>query len=97
MDIQVKTNHNDKHGEFMLLVNGVASGNMTFVFMGKNVISVNHTGIDEAFKGLGYGRYLMEEMVKFSRENGLKVIPVCPYVVKMMDRTPDYQDVLYVK
>ena len=97
MEITVKIIENDKRGEFNLFVNGEYSGEMTFIFKEKKVITVNHTGIDKELKGLGLGKHLMEALVKFSRENELKIIPVCPYVVKMIDRTPEYQDLLYKK
>ena len=97
MDINVKIIQNDKRGEFNLFVNGEYSGEMTFIFKEKNVISVNHTGVDKDFKGQGYGMYLMEELVKFARQNELKIIPVCPYVIKVIDRTPEYQDLLHKK
>ena len=96
-DVTVKIIENDKRGELNLFVNGEYAGEMTFIFKEKKVISVNHTGVDKDLKGKGYGKYLMEEMVKFAREKDLKIIPVCPYVVKMIDRTPEYQDLLFKK
>lgn len=95
--IDIKLAQDDKRGEFTLYVNGEQSGEMTFIYKEKDVISVNHTGINPELKGLGMGKYLMEEMVKFARENNLKVIPTCPYVKLMIDRTPEYQDILHKK
>ncbi|MHB9054908.1 MAG: GNAT family N-acetyltransferase [Paludibacteraceae bacterium] len=97
MKIEVKINHNEQRGELNLFVNDEYSGEMTFIFKEKNVISVNHTGVHPELKGKGYGKYLMEELVKFVRENSLKIIPVCPYVTKVIERTPEFQDLLYKK
>ena len=96
-EIDIQLTQNDKSGEFTLYVNGEQSGEMTFVYKEKDVISVNHTGVNSELKGQGLGKHLMEEMVKFARENGLKVIPTCPYVKTMIDRTPEYQDVLHTQ
>ena len=97
MDIQIKLTQNEKRGEFTLYVNGEHSGEMNFIYKEIDVISVNHTGVHPELKGYGLGKNLMEEMVKFARENNLKVIPTCPYVKIMIDRVPEYQDVLYKK
>ncbi len=97
MDIEVKIIQNEKHGELNLFVNGEYSGEMTYTFKKKNVISVNHTGINKDLKGQGLGKHLMEALVEFARKNELKIIPVCPYVLKMIDRTPEYHDVLYTE
>lgn len=97
MNIEVKINRNEQRGELILFVNDEHSGEMTFIFKEKNVISVNHTGVHPELKGKGYGKYLMEELVKFARENNLKIIPVCPYVTKVIKKTPEFQDLLYKK
>ena len=94
MDIKVELIKNENRGEFSLYVNDELSGEMNFIYKENDVISVNHTGINSELKGLGIGKYLMEEMVKFARENNLKVIPTCPYVKLMIDRTPEYLDIL---
>ncbi len=94
MEISVKLVQNERRGEFTLYVNGEESGEMTFIYKQSDVISVNHTGVSSELKGHGLGKHLMEEMVKFARENNLKVIPTCPYVKVMIDRTPEYQDIL---
>lgn len=95
--IDIKLAQNDKRGEFRLYVNDERSGEMNFIYKEKDVISVNHTGVHPELKGLGMGKNLMEEMVKFARENNLKVIPTCPYVKVMFDRAPEYQDLLHKK
>jgi hypothetical protein len=33
-------------------------------------------------------------MVKFARDNKKKIIPVCSYAVKVLERDPKYNDVL---
>ena len=92
--IEIKLEENDKRGEFTLFVNDERAGEMTCVYVESDVIDVDHTGVNPELKGLGLGKHLMEEMIKFAKENKLKVIPSCPYVELMIKRNPDYQEVL---
>ena len=64
MDIKVELIKNENRGEFSLYVNDELSGEMNFIYKENDVISVNHTGINSELKGLGMGKYMMEEMVK---------------------------------
>jgi len=32
--------------------------------------------------------------VKYARENNLKIIPLCSFAKKIIDKTPDFRDVL---
>ncbi|NJO01626.1 MAG: N-acetyltransferase [Bacteroidia bacterium] len=37
---------------------------------------------------------LVEQIVHFARQNGLKLVPVCSYARQVLNETADYQDVL---
>ncbi|NLO72407.1 MAG: N-acetyltransferase [Porphyromonadaceae bacterium] len=95
--IEIKLDQDSQKGEFSLFVNDKPAGEMTFIYKEKNVIDVDHTGVNPELKGLGLGKHLMEELIKFAKENDLKVIPSCPYVKIMIERNIDYQQVLYSK
>lgn len=57
-------------------------------------IEVDETRVDETLKGHGYGMKLLNMVIEHARKNSLKIKPVCPYVVKMFDRHPEFHDVL---
>jgi 4-aminobutyrate aminotransferase len=58
------------------------------------VITFTHTEVDDAFEGQGIGSTLVRAALDRSREAGLKVRPVCPFVDAWISRHPDYQDLL---
>ena len=59
-----------------------------------NMLTVFHTEVDEKLKGQGIAGQLLEHMVSYAREQGLKVVPLCPYVSAQFKRHPEkYEDV----
>lgn len=81
-------------GEFVLKRNGKQAGKMTYSKMGNSKIIIDHTEVEEPFKNTGAGRTLVEHGVQWARENGVKVLPLCPFAKNLIDRDPDLQDVL---
>ena len=41
---------------------------MTFVFAGTDKIIVDHTEVNDAFEGKGFGKMMVEKAVEFARE-----------------------------
>src|SRR5262245_56577617 len=59
-----------------------------------NVLTVFHTEVSELLKGHGIAGKMVEHMVTHAREHGLKVIPLCPYVLAQFKRHPEqYEDI----
>jgi uncharacterized protein len=82
-----------KHGAFNLYEDGNKIGEMV-ISLRDDKLTVYHTEIDSSAEGKGYAKLLLEDMVKYSRENNLKVIALCPYVHAQFKRHPDtYADI----
>ena len=82
-----------KHGAFNLYEDGSKIGEMV-ISLKDDKLTVDHTGIEPAAEGKGYAKLLLEDMVKYSRENNLKVIALCPYVHAQFKKHPDtYADI----
>lgn len=85
---------NGKNGYFYLEVNDDLAAKMTFYFSDEKTIIIDHAEVDEAFNGLGYGKKMVADAVQYAREKELKIIPVCPFVKKVLERNPEYSDLL---
>lgn len=68
-------------------------GECTFRVNG-NVWEANHTYVDKNYGGQGIAKKLLEELVKNAREQGVKILPICSFVVKEFERTEEYKDLL---
>lgn len=52
-----------------------------------------HTEIGEEFGGRGLAGIVVEEAITATREEGLTVVPVCPYVAKWLTKHPEHEDI----
>lgn len=90
---QVKLNIQGEPSSFDIYDEEGKVGEMIFDINGTD-LTVYHTEVDTAKEGLGYAKMLLEAMVTYVRENGLKVIPMCPYVHIQFKRHEDlYRDI----
>ena len=91
-EVQLKIN--DNKGAFYIEVEGKQEAIMTFVFAGEDKIIIDHTEVNPGNEGKGLGKKLVAKGVETAREKHWKVIPLCPFAKKVIDRTPEFQDVL---
>jgi predicted GNAT family acetyltransferase len=92
VDIALKFDDTGR-GAFFLEKDGDRLAEMAVAIQNKNLI-VYHTEVAEKLKGQGIGTALLSRMVAYVRENKLKVVPLCPYVLAQFKRHPDeYADV----
>ena len=48
------------------------------------VWTIMHTGVRPAYEGRGIARRLVEKVIDAARAKQVKIVPVCPYAVKLM-------------
>ncbi|MBI1221054.1 MAG: GNAT family N-acetyltransferase [Bacteroidetes bacterium] len=96
MEWEISQEKNEKGGRFVFLLSGDEYGEMTYVNSGPGKFIIDHTFVNPELKGMGAGKKLLDYAVAYARENHLKIVPLCPFASKMMNRTPeDYADVLF--
>lgn len=62
-----------------------------------DVVEADHTFVDPSLRGQGIAEQLVERLVEEMEDEGKKIKPVCPYVVKLFDRKPDKYDHIRAK
>ena len=90
----VKLTLNEKgKGKFYITEGTGQIGEMVISISG-NDLTAHHTEVDPKYEGKGFAKELLKAMVAHARENELKVIPLCPYVLAQFKRNAEeYQDV----
>ena len=83
-----------KKGKFFIEKDGLEVAEMTYTMAGKTRLIIDHTGVDESLRGTGAGKKLVKAGVEFARINNLTVLPLCPFAKAIIDKTPEFQDVL---
>ncbi|GAA2175978.1 GNAT family N-acetyltransferase [Agrococcus versicolor] len=53
-----------------------------------------HTKVDDAYAGQGLGRTLVTAALDATREDGLQVMAMCPYVARLVERDHQWDDVV---
>lgn len=86
--------YNEKKGYFYVKVNDTIEAKMTFVFAGEHKIIIDHTEVNTANNGKGYGKKMVEKAVEFALEKGISILPLCPFAKSVFDKTPEFRDVL---
>lgn len=57
-------------------------------------IIVDHTYVSDELRGQGIAGKLVAVITDFARNEGLKIVPTCPYVASKMEKTPEYHDLI---
>jgi len=57
-------------------------------------IALIHTEVQPAFEGQGIGAALVRFALDDARRRGLRVIPICPYVKRYLERHPEHRDIV---
>ena len=52
-----------------------------------------HTEIDEAFAGQGLASVLVRQALSDVRISGKRIVPVCPYVAKFLQKHDEFADI----
>lgn len=92
MEIQHRST--ESKGEFFIEKDGKHIAEMTYSKAGETKIIIDHTEVSDAGRGHGLGKQLVKSGVEFARENDLKIMPLCPFAKAIIQRTPEFQDVL---
>ena len=93
--MEIQRDEHGQHGAFYIEEDGEWIAELSYIKSpdGK-IITIDHTQVDEKLAGQGIGEQLVQAAVKYAREGGLKIKPLCPYARKVLERNSEYQDVL---
>ncbi len=91
MDVQ----HDPSRHRFFLEVAG-GTAELSYRPLDRGTLELLHTGVPEAAAGQGIGGKLANAAFAWARQNGVKLVPTCPFVRKWLERHPDEQDLVSV-
>ncbi len=85
--------NNEAERRFEIELNGQLAL-LEYIRAGKN-ITYTHTEVPVALEGMGIGGKLARHALEFTRDNDLKVIPICPFVTAYLRRHPEYHPLVF--
>lgn len=91
--MQIQRDEHGRKGAFYIDEDGEWIAELTYFTVG-DTMTIDHTEIDEKLRGEGIGQDLVKAAVEYARANGLRIKATCPYAKKVIERTPEFQDIL---
>ena len=78
---------------YVVTVDGAVAGFLSYRLQGDQFIAV-HTEIDPAYGGQGLGGTLVQQVLDNVRDDGLRLLPLCPFVKGFLAKHPEYSDLV---
>jgi hypothetical protein len=96
-DITITREDQPTRGRYVAKIDGIdAEAELTFSKASDKLIIADHTGVPDAFRGMGVARALFNRLVSDARANGVKIVPLCPFVNAERQKRPEWADVFQV-
>lgn len=84
--------HDEEGQRFTVSADGEVA-ELSYRTMGNQII-FQHTGVPAALEGRGIGSALAKAGLNYAQQNGMEVIPLCPFVRSYIERKPEYQSLV---
>ncbi len=91
--MQIQHDEHGRKGAFFIDEDGEWIAELSYV-KDDTTMTIDHTETDEKLRGEGIGQDMIKAAVEYARKNGLKINPACPYARKVIEETPEFQDIL---
>ena len=92
--IEIKKIEDDAKGRFAAIDDSKEAGAIFYTTAGESKIILDHTEVNDAYRGQSIGKKILMYIVESARKNNIKIIPLCPYAKSVFDKTESIRDVL---
>jgi len=91
----IEIEHNkEKKGYFAALDDDKTAGSIYYTLAGETRMILDHTEVNDDYRGQGIGKKILMHIVDYARENKIQIIPLCPFAKSVFDKTESIRDVL---
>ena len=73
------------HEQFILRDGEKQIGELTYVLVQEHM-RIDYVGVDPQYRGQGLAQQLVEAAALWAQEQGVKIVPVCPYARAVLRR-----------
>lgn len=82
-------------GMFYVGQDGAVLAEMVYTMSAPGKMIIEHTEADDSLSGKGVGVHLVHTAVEYARTNNIKIIPLCPFTKSVLDKKPEWQDIVF--
>ncbi|CAN5258369.1 GNAT family N-acetyltransferase [soil metagenome] len=86
----MKIKHEESAGRFVAGLDEGAEAVLDYARVSADTLDYRHTFVPPEHRGRGVAGRLVRHALDYAREQGLKVIPSCPFVAEVMREHPEY-------
>jgi len=91
--MNIQQEEQDGQGSFYIEDKGNRLAEMTYYLEEPDVMVIDHTEVDDALRGRNVGGELVDMGAEYARTKHLKIVPLCPFVKGIFEKTGSYNDV----
>jgi len=91
--VRIRVSDNPERGRYEVFADDSRAGYLAYRHQ-DGLIALDHTDVNERYEGEGVGSALVVHALDGAREQGLAVIPFCPFVNEYIQRHPSYADLV---
>jgi len=93
--MQIQHKQTENRGKFFIPGKGDDYlAELTYSNKNPSSLIIEHTEVNEKLQGKNIGYQLVHAAVEYARTNGLKIIPMCTFAKAVLDKKPEFGDVL---
>ena len=81
-------------GMFFVGQDGNILAELVYSMSSPQKMIIEHTEVSDELKGKSVGLQLVSTAVDYARDHHIKVVPLCPFAKSIIDKKPEFQDVL---
>ena len=86
METKLTTSSSERIGRITINDKALLAGELIFELVDAHTIRATHTFVNEDYRGLGIAAKLVDALIEYCTAEGLTIIPICSYVVKLAQR-----------
>lgn len=90
---KIEKEDDGKKGRFILYSDEKVAGELAFIWAGEGKFIIDHTEVDQAYSGKGFGKKLVAEAVDYARKKDIRILPLCPFAKRLFDLKKEWDDV----
>jgi len=94
MNESLEVNIINNTGHINIITENEIAGKIEFNLSVSGIIEICHTEVNSKFSGRGYGKLLVNKVVDYARDKGLKIVPTCNFSRRILEKNAEFKDIL---
>lgn len=87
--------HHADGRKFYIEKEGKLAAEMTYSVTSETLYIIDHTYVDDRYRGQGLAEELMSTVVDHARQHQIRLLGLCPFAKRQLETKPEYADVKY--